>query len=172
MIRLKCSLHTFLGFLFSLSFCFIMPFIDAQSRFPHRIPISVNTDNEQKNQADSFAEVQQRRLTLEKTSIEQNDYTIILIITFNISINPKSISPAAILINRCPLDSTVLIKFNRVGNEVHIFIPIEKIYEIDPDNTRNLLVHIDKITAYDGAKIDERSIENLEFSVTYQEPAE
>lgn len=149
-----------------------MPFIGAQSRFPHRVPISVTANDEQESQVNNFVEVQQRRLTVEKTSLEQNDYTIILIITFNISINPKSITPSAILINKCPLDSTVLIKFNRVGNEVHIFIPIEKIYEIDPDNTRKLFVHIDKITAYDDAKIDERSIENLEFSVTYQEPAE
>ena len=168
MFRIKCFSHTFLCFLFSTGFCLTGAFLGAQSRFPQRMPISSNSHNEQKSQVSSFAETQQRRLTVEKTSLEQTELSVILIITFNIPINPKSVSPSTILINNIPLDSTAVIKFNRVGNEVHIFITMDKIHEIDSGNTKKLLVHINKITAYDGSIVDGRSIENLEFSVAYR----
>ena len=168
MFRIKCFSHTFLTFLFISGFFLSAAFACAQSRFPQRTPISSSSQTESKGNASSFADTQQRRLTVEKTALEQTEFSVILIITFNIPINPKSITPSSILINKTPLDSKVLIKFNRVGNEVHIFIPIDKIHEIDSGNDKKLLVHINKITAYDGSIVDGRSIENLEFSVAYR----
>ena len=167
MFRLKCFCHTFLSFLFLLSFCLATAYIDAQPRFQQRKPVSDSLDD-QKSQVQNFAESQQRQLALEKTSTKQTDSSFILIVTFNIPVNPKTITPSTISINSIPLDSSVSIKFNRVGNEVHIFIPMDKIHELDSKGKKKLFVHIDKITAYDGVKIDGRSIENLEFTVTYQ----
>ncbi len=117
---------------------------------------------------DHFEETQQRNLSVEKAYTEQTDYSIIIIITFNIPINPNTISPETVSINDEQLDSSAVIKFNRVGNEVHISIPLSIIEIIDKDKTKNLFVHIDKIIAYDGAKLDKRTINNLEFNVTYK----
>ena len=163
MFRLKCFSHTFLNFLFLLCFCLTTVHVDAQPRFQQRKPVSDSLDDQQ-----NFAEVQQRQLALEKTATKQAELSLILIVTFNIPVNPKTITPSSIFINSVPLDSSVSIKFNRVGNEVHIFIPMDKIQELDSKGKKKLFVHIDKITAYDGVKMGGRSIENLEFTVTYQ----
>ncbi len=168
MFRIKCFSHTFLTFLFISGFFLSAVFACAQSRFPQRTPVSSSSQKETKGGASSFADTQQRRLTVEKTALEQTEFSVILIITFNIPINPKSITPSSILINKVPLDSSVVIKFNRIGNEVHVLVPMDKIHEIDSGNKKKLFVHIDKITANDGSNIDGRSIENLEFSVAYK----
>lgn len=168
MFRIKCFSHTFPVFLISIGFCLVAVCANAQSRHQQRMPISASSRDELQSNVSSFAETQQRRLTVEKTSLQQTELSVIVIVTFNIPINPKSISPSSVSINKVPLDSAVVIKFNRIGNEVHIFIPMDKIHEIDSGNKKKLLVHIDKITANDGSNIDGRSIENLEFSVAYK----
>mgnify|MGYP001386373182 CR=1 FL=1 len=157
-------------FLFFICFCLTMQLVDAQPKFSQKMPIPVNSHRGQRILSDDLAETQQRQLSIEKKLIKQTEDSLIIIITFNIPINPNSIAPSTIKINDVPLDSSVLIKFNRVGNEVHIFIPLSKIIEIDIDNTKELVVLIEKINAYayDGIKSDDRSIENLEFGVTYQ----
>ena len=169
MNRLKLICFTFSIFLFTFGFCFKT---EAQSFHRHDMSIPMNSYRGKRPSSDSFsdhfAETQQRNLSVEKATIEQTDYSIIIIITFNIPINPNTISPETVSINDEQLDSSAVIKFNRVGNEVHISIPLSIIEIIDKDKTKNLFVHIDKIIAYDGAKLDKRTINNLEFNVTYK----
>ena len=68
-----------------------------------------------------------------------------LSILFNQSINPRSVRPGTILINNKPLPPHTRFAFNKKGDTVKIFLPM---------NSNTFKLKISKIRSFDGSEID------------------
>lgn len=66
-------------------------------------------------------------------------------ILFNKSINPRSVRPGTILINNKPLPPHTSFAFNKKGDTVKIFLPM---------NSNTFKLKIFKIRSFDGSEID------------------
>lgn len=144
---------------------------------PVNAPVSagVSTYRGSTSLADSFSELQTtenyfqpRQFVIEKISVEQDPYYIVLVITFNLPVNPQSVSYRNIEVNQLPLTEETIVKFSRTGTEIHIVIPIEEIQALTTEESQQLAICVKKIRAYDGSKIEGLEIDKLEFNVNYQ----
>ncbi len=144
---------------------------------PVNAPVSagVNTYRGSSSLADSFGELQNtenyfqpRPFVIEKISVEQEPFYIILVVTFNLPVNPQSVSYRNIEVNQLPLTEETIVKFSRTGTEIHIVIPIEEIHALTTEESQQLAICVKKIRAYDGTKFEGLEIDRLEFNVNYQ----
>lgn len=132
---------------------------------PDQIPVSSYRG---KRNSDSDSESsKQRKFFVEKISVEQNAEQIVIILAFNIPVNPLSLSNENITVNSAKLPSSAVTKFNKTGTELRMAISIEDVNKIAGAGDQDLYVVIRNIKAYDGAKMDERQIDKLEFTVSY-----
>ncbi len=143
---------------------------------PINAPVSagVSTYRGSTSLADTFGELQTqenyfqpRQFVIEKISVEQEPYCIILVVTFNLPVNPQSVSYRNIEVNQLPLTEETIVKFSRTGTEIHIVIPIEEIHALTTEESQQLAICVKKIRAYDGTKIEGLEIDRLEFNVNY-----
>lgn len=159
---------TFLLLLNASNFCF-------SQILPVNAPVSagVNTYRGSISTSDGFTELpntilQPRQFVIEKISVEQEPLFIILIVTFNLPVNPQSVSYKNIQVNEQALTEETTVKFSRTGTEIHIVIPLEQIEAITDGESQQLAICVKKIRAYDGSQVEGFEIDKLEFKVNYQ----
>lgn len=128
---------------------------------------TAETTATEEEQTETLNTKSQRRFLVEKISVEQTAPHFVIIVSFNIPVNPLSISQESVFINTQHLSNSASIKFNRTGTELHLLIPIEEIYALAYDENQDLHIIINKISAYENNKTEEQQqIDKLEFAVS------
>lgn len=106
-------------------------------------------------------------LAVEKISVQtvkHNSGDIVFTVTFNMPINPFSLTGNAVAVNGKSLNGIAAFKYNMYGNEVQISVPK---YLIEQDN-KTYTVSITKCDSYSGEPLASTHISALEIGAVLQ----